>query len=74
MTTRDEVVAKRIAEAGELYKPLMRKAYAGECSPRSAIKAFCLHCTGEDRQAIRTCSGYSCPLWRFRPYSEGGTE
>jgi hypothetical protein len=44
MSQRDETVAKRIAEAGELYRPLMRKAYAGDCSPRSAIKAMCLHC------------------------------
>jgi hypothetical protein len=72
--TRDETVSKRIAEAGELYRPLMRRAYNKTCSPLQAIKARCLDCVGFDREAIRTCSGYSCPLWRFRPYSEGGTE
>jgi hypothetical protein len=72
---RDETIAKRIAEAGDLYRPLMRKAHAGDCSPRSAIKAQCLICVGYDRGAITTCTGYSCPLWAFRPYqNQGGSE
>jgi len=74
MTTRDEVVAKRISEAGELYRPLMLKAYAGDCSPRSAIKAQCLICVGYDRQSVTNCTGYSCPLYTFRPYQKGGEE
>lgn len=65
---RDLVVAKRVAEAGELYRPLIARTYAGKSSPRDAIKAQCLACTGFDRQAITTCSGYSCPLWLYRPY------
>jgi hypothetical protein len=69
--TRDETVSKRIAEAGDLYRPLMRKAYAGDCSPRQAIKAQCLICVGYDRDSITHCSGYSCPLHSFRPYQKG---
>lgn len=71
--TRDEVVAKRVDEAGQLYRPLMLKAYKGDCSPRQGIKAQCLHCVGYDRQAVTHCTGYSCPLWTFRPY-QGGAE
>jgi len=73
--TRDKTVKKRIAEAGQLYRVTMEKAYNGDCPPRQAIKAQCLHCTGYDREGITHCTGYSCPLWAFRPYQiEGGTE
>jgi hypothetical protein len=69
--TRDEIVQKRIAETGPLYKTIMLKAFEGTASPRAAIKAFCIACTGEDRQAIKGCTGYSCNLWKYRPYQEG---
>lgn len=72
--TRDETVEKRIAEAGPLYRVTMEKAYKGGCSPRSAIKAQCLICTGYQREAITLCSGYSCPLWKFRPYQRQGDD
>ena len=73
--TRDEVVTKRIADAGQLYRITMEKAYSGDCSPRSAIKAQCLICVGYERDSITHCTGYSCPLFAFRPYQkEGGTE
>lgn len=71
--SRAETVEKRIAEAGELYRPLIRKAYAGECSPRQAIKAQCLSCVGYDRDAIDNCTGYSCPLWHWRPLRNSGS-
>lgn len=74
MSRRDEVVDKRVAEASPLYRQIMLKAYEGDCSPRRAIQAQCLICAGYDREAIRTCSGFSCPLWRFRPYIEGAEE
>jgi hypothetical protein len=70
--SRDQVVAKRVSEAGPLYRQIMVKAYSGDASPRSAIKAQCLHCVGYDREAVTHCTGYSCPLWAFRPYQNGG--
>lgn len=72
---RDEVVSKCVAKAGQLYRPLMLKAYQGTASPRSAIKARCLDCVGFDRGSITHCTGYSCPLWDYRPYqNRGGAE
>lgn len=70
--TRDETIARRVAEAGPLYRTIMAKAYEGQCSPRSAIKAQCLICVGYDRDAIFNCTGYSCPFWTFRPYQIPG--
>jgi hypothetical protein len=69
--TRDEVVKKRVEEAGQLYRTIMLRAYNGDCSPREAIKAQCLICVGYERQSITDCTGYSCALWQFRPYQRG---
>jgi hypothetical protein len=74
MLSRDEVVEKRVAEAGELYRGVVRRAFAGVAPPRQAIRAQCLICVGYVRKDIAECSGFSCPLWKYRPYQEGGVE
>lgn len=74
MMTRAELVEKRTADAGAMYQPLMRRAYSGDCSPREAIKAFCLSCTGYERAAVTNCTSQACPLFLFRPYQKGGEE
>ena len=66
--TRAERVSKAIAESGQLYRSIMQKAYKGTAPPRSAIKAACLICTGYDRPSITHCTGFTCPLWAYRPY------
>lgn len=71
--TRDERVARQLANCSPMFRPVMEKAYAGTASPSRAIRAMCLECTGYDRATIRACTGYSCPLWAYRPYqNEGG--
>lgn len=65
---RDERVAKALADSSPMFRPVMEKAYSGDASPGKAIKAKCLECTGYDRMTIRNCTGYSCPLWHYRPY------
>jgi hypothetical protein len=70
--TREERVTKAIDDASPLYRPVMRKAYAGIAPPRSAIKAQCLHCMGFERVMVTQCTGYSCPLWAYRPYQIDG--
>jgi hypothetical protein len=71
---RDDVVKKRVAEAGTLYRTIMLKAFNGDASPRRAIAAQCLICVGYIRESVTTCSGYSCPLWKYRPYQNGSAE
>jgi hypothetical protein len=66
--TRSEVVERRIAEAPESVRGTLRRAFFGSASPRQAIKAMCLSCTGFDRAEVANCTGYSCPLWRYRPF------
>ena len=38
-------------------------------SYKRAIRAFCMMCMGFDNVAeeIKNCTGYSCPLYQFRP-------
>lgn len=67
---REIRVAKRLEEAPESARNTLREAFLGSASPRKAIKAMCLSCVGFDRNAIRTCTGYSCPLWAYRPYQD----
>ena len=64
----NEAQKAAISEASTLYKKVMEKAYKGTASPRSAIKAACLACVGYTRADVTACTGYSCPLWAYRPY------
>ena len=51
-----------------MYRGAYQKALNAECSPREAIKAFCLHCVGYARVDVTNCTAPRCPLFQFRPY------
>jgi hypothetical protein len=51
-----------------MYRGVVQKAAEGQASPRAAIKAFCLYCTGYLRAEITNCTARQCPLWNYRPY------
>lgn len=71
--SREQTTAKRISEAPQSCQNTLARAFSGSASPRQAIKAMCLACVGYERKSIENCSGWSCPLWKHRPYqSEGG--
>ena len=70
MENRDKQVEKMVSQAPESAKGALREAFSGSASPRKAIKAMCLACVGFDRSAVKNCTGYSCPLWRYRPFQE----
>ena len=57
-----------IQDAPPLYQGAVRDAFEGKSSPRRAIKAFCLSCTGFMREEIKACTVVLCPLHSFRPY------
>lgn len=63
-------VAKVLFEAPESAKNTLARAFLGDSSPRQAIKAMCLSCVGYDRNSIKNCTGYACPLWSYRPFQE----
>jgi hypothetical protein len=66
--TRDERVARVIAEAPVSVRGILRRAFQGAGGRKNAIQAMCLACTGYDRETIRTCTGWTCPLWKWRPF------
>ena len=70
--TRAERIDKAVAESGQLYRTIMQKAYDGTAAPRSAIKAQCLACVGYERLMVTHCTGFTCPLWAYRPYQIRG--
>ena len=69
MTLRPEA-AKHLETAPPSAKSTLERAYEGKAPPRAAIKAFCLFCTGFSREAVKDCTGYTCPFWQYRPFVE----
>lgn len=65
---RERTISLRVAEAPERSRNALTRAFNGSASPRQAIKAQCLSGVGFDRAAVRDCTGYSCPLWMYRPF------
>lgn len=39
-------------------------------SATSAIKGFCITCSGGARKEVAECTNQVCWLWRFRPYGD----
>lgn len=68
---RDQQTARVISLAPETCRGTLSRAFTGSASPREAIKATCLACVGFDRSSVRDCTGWSCPLWKYRPFQEG---
>ena len=67
---REDQVEKILSQAPQKAINSLARAFAGSASPRAAIKAMCLTCVGYERMAITNCTGWSCPLWKYRPYQE----
>ena len=72
--TREARAEHIISEAPQSVQKLLRRAFFGVSSPRQAIKAMCLTCMGYDRTQIEKCTGWSCPLWTYRPFQAGQPE
>lgn len=71
---REERVQAALADAPSSARKSLGRAFSGVASPRQAIKAACLTCTGFDRSSIQKCTAWACPLWRYRPFQDGPPE
>lgn len=70
-------LADYLASVPIKYRGLVARALAGELSPRQAIKAKCLGCTGFVRADVVACTAILCELHPLRPYQcrrEGGMD
>lgn len=63
-----------LADTPSSAKLIMQRAFEAKCSPRAAIKAFCLHCTAYMRAEVTNCTSLGCPLYAFRPYQTGADD
>lgn len=52
------------------YKKIYVRASMGKSTRSDAIKAKCLDCSAWNKEEIRHCKVYTCPLHKFRPYKE----
>lgn len=60
--------AEYLAGVPSMFRGITERAFAGQLSPRAAIKAKCLGCTGFVRADITDCTSALCELWPLRPY------
>ena len=67
---RAERVAYVLRHTPESAKGCLKRAFSGSGGRANAIKAMCLTCVGYDRQEIKNCTGYGCPLWAYRPFQD----
>jgi hypothetical protein len=67
---REKRVERAISEAPESVKGTLKRAYSGSGGRANAIKAMCLTCVGYDRKEITNCTGFTCPLWAYRPFQQ----
>ena len=67
---RQETVKKQIKNAPDSAKGTLERAYSGAGGRANAIKAMCLSCVGFQREQITKCTGFSCPLWAYRPFQK----
>lgn len=74
-----KAVQERISLGLPARRNPIEKAKDNPNSLRCAINAKCYECVGMDddpnyRQTIRTCTGYSCPLFDHRPFQRTSHE
>ncbi len=62
-------IARRRADMPQAYRRTYDRALSGK-SLRAAVKASCLECMGWQREDVRACTAYPCPLWPYRDYQE----
>ena len=64
---RTTAIRVRLSQTPKSYRATYLRAVSGK-SIRAAVNANCVMCCGYERDAVRTCSALSCPLWPYRPY------
>jgi len=66
---RAERIRRRRADIPPLHRKTYDRAMQGK-SMKSAIKSFCLECTGWQKEDVRLCTSLACPLYPYRPYKD----
>jgi hypothetical protein len=64
---RHRQIDERRAQMPEIHRANYDKALRGK-SMKAAIKAFCLECVCWQKEEVRLCTSFACPLYSYRPY------
>lgn len=72
MRNKDDIRADQMEALPHSVKLTYSRAFAG--SKARAIVAKCLECCCNDRDEVRNCQVYTCPLYEVRPYQRKGGE
>jgi hypothetical protein len=67
MSKKDEVRADYQDQLPINCQNRFKKAYSGK-SKANAISAKCMDCCAFQRDEVKNCTVYICPLWDYRPY------
>ncbi len=67
---RQRKIAHRLEDIPRIYRRIYRQAAEGK-GRKAAIHAFCLECTQWEKEEVRKCVSFACPLFVFRPYQPG---
>jgi hypothetical protein len=70
LSRRQAKIKQRLSKIPQAYKRNYQNAVQGK-SLRAAVNAFCIECTGWQRNEIIFCTSLACPLYAVRPYQEG---
>jgi len=65
MTSKDDTIARRLAEMPPKYRGIYKRAMTGK-SRKAALRAFCLECCGWQRVEVARCTAPACPLFPYR--------
>lgn len=66
MRNKDEIRAEQMSSLPATVKGFYEKAFLR--SKANAVKAKCLECTCNQREEIKRCNIFTCPLYEVRPY------
>jgi hypothetical protein len=68
-----EKIAQHRAQIPRIHQANYDKAMRGR-SMKAAIKAFCLECVCWQKEEVRLCTSFACPLYNYRPYKNDSKE
>ena len=66
---QEQQIKERKAQIPNIHQANYDKAMKGR-SLKSATKAFCLECVSWQKEEVRLCTDFACPLHPYRPYKE----
>ena len=62
--------SKYLQDTPKPFQSLVYKQITGGKSPTKAIKLKCLDCCSWQKEEVKSCGSWDCPLHDYRPYKK----